>query len=140
MEKLPFITLETSQWPTVVMTFNRELSKDITQEATDLKEWIAHFGGLIDMSHQEGSKFTGIYDHTRHQYPSSMFRIKTMNYIKENFEPIKKSYIQFIMVMPSMITRMGLKAALVIANFPVPVKIVSTMEEAMLEAKNVQSK
>jgi|GEM_PF-2871099 len=133
----PFFTVEASQWPVVVVTFNRELSKDALQEMKDLDEWITHFDRLIDKSLQTGSKFVGIYDHNLHQYPSSMFRIKTMNHIKNKYDVMKKSYAQFIMIMPSMMTRMALKAALSIANFPVPVKIVSNMEEAMNEAKKI---
>jgi hypothetical protein len=136
MKKTSFFTVELGQWPIVITTFNRELSKDPLQEAKDMREWIEHFDELINKSQKEGCKFIGIYDHTHHQYPSSVFRIKTMHHIKEKFDLMKKGYSEFIMIMPSMVTRMALKAALSITKFPAPVKLVSNLQEAINEAKN----
>jgi hypothetical protein len=133
-KEIPFFTADYAKWPIVVVKFNRDLRKERHGEEEDLKTWIGLMSENIEISKEKRSKFIVIYDHTIFNYPSATFRLRTMNFVKDNFDVMDECVALTVMVMPALMTRMLLKAANTISKIPGTMKIVADIVQAEAEA------
>ena len=128
MEHLPYATFDYSDLPIIKVDFTGE-------KATD-----ENFKNYLDETANIPSKterYISIMDTSKTSYLAAKYRILQGKYLEENHERIAEKAIAAIFIAPSFLHRSILKAIFLVKQYPSPVFIVSSKEEAQEKANEL---